>query len=237
MAHHELVNGLELDRDAHVVAAGDGGEREVLGRVRREEEPEWHDELLAILDLIVVRDQTVAGVRRSVGIPEHIVISCTCISTLRTHERAAGLEGLVEAVASRVRAHQLVHNVEVLAGQSLDVVRADGERDLVDHRETHGLDPAPILASTRRRRRSRSGLLELNHQIDWTEQIGGLGHDKVDRGAEVGGILRVDVTQLHLEVGGAHVPHVGEVATRVVEEERILRTLVNLQLWCHRTFC
>ena len=44
----ELLELPELDRDAHIVAAGDGTEREVLRHVLREEEAEGDDELLLI---------------------------------------------------------------------------------------------------------------------------------------------------------------------------------------------
>ncbi len=42
---------------------------------------------------------------------------------------AAGLERLLEAEARRATAHQLVDDVQRIAGQDFDVVRADCEGD------------------------------------------------------------------------------------------------------------
>ena len=79
--------------------------------------------------------------------------------------------------------------------------------------------------------------VEIDHQVDRPEQVRGLRDDEAHRLAEIRRILWVDVTQLHLEVARPLVPHVREVRLGVVKEQRILRTLVKLELRHRTLFC
>ena len=232
MTHDQLILRLELDLDANVVDARNRRNREVRRRVLRKEETERDDKLLAVANdgicAVAVRDDAV--VLFVVGVDE---LSVRRAVGLRTHKRASGAERLLVTVPMRVVAHQLVNDVQVIARKRLHVVRPDGEGDLVDHRHADVLDPAPHMPASSRSI-SRRHLVEFDHQVAGTEQVRGLRNDEIDGAAETRGVLRVDVAQLHLKVGGADVTDVREVGTRVVVQERILGTGVELQLGCHR---
>ena len=62
LLHDDLRNLSELDRDADVVAARNRRDREVLGWVRSEEEPEWDAQVLPVL-----RADVQVSVQRVVG--------------------------------------------------------------------------------------------------------------------------------------------------------------------------
>ncbi len=138
-----------------------------------------------------------------------------------------------EAVALGVRAHQLVHDVKVIARERLNVVRAHRERDLLDHRVTECLDPSLNLTGAWR----GTGRVELDHKVNRAKQIRSLRDDEIHRTAKVGSVLRIHVAQLHLEVRRARVSNIGEVRPSVIEKQCVLRTLIDLQLRRHGASC
>ena len=220
-ADDQLRQRLELDLNTHVVTAGDRSEREVHTRVLREEKTKRHSKLQAGLLSSAQADDTRG--RRLLHCRDGLRLKDVLDSG------AASLANLLKAVAVRVVTHKLVDDVQVVTGENLDVVGAHREGDLVNHRIPNRLDPRPHCS----RRRSARRLLKLAHEVHGAKEVRGLRDHKVNRGAEVRSVLRVDVAQLHLKVGRARVTDVREVRARVVVKEGVLRSLVDLKLRCH----
>mmetsp|Transcript_23081 Transcript_23081/g.44907 ORF Transcript_23081/g.44907 Transcript_23081/m.44907 type:complete len:272 (-) Transcript_23081:1218-2033(-) len=140
---------------------------------------------------------------------------------------ASSFEDLPQTHALLVLGHELVHNVKHIARDFLDVVRADAERDALDRREAERLDPRRVTRTAI----NRTHLVQIQHQIDRTEQVCGLGDDELHGAAEIGTVLRIHIAELELEIRRAHIPDIREVRARVVIQERVLRALVDLKLW------